>query len=79
MKSLFLFVQVGGIKAFGCYLAEDYFFAKSITKRGWKISISSQPAWQNSGFCDIPSFQARITRLVPYLTFNALVNVVLFY
>jgi ceramide glucosyltransferase len=54
--------ESGGIKAFGCYLAEDYFFAKSITDRGWKISISSQPAWQNSGFCDIPGFQARISR-----------------
>lgn len=40
--------EVGGIKAFGQYLAEDFFFAKSFTERGWKISISSQPAWQNS-------------------------------
>lgn len=39
--------EVGGIKAFGQYLAEDFFFAKSFTDRGWKISISSQPAWQN--------------------------------
>ncbi|CAL8134620.1 unnamed protein product [Orchesella dallaii] len=54
--------EVGGIKAFGCFLAEDYFFAKSITDRGWKITISSQPAWQNSGYCDIQSFQSRISR-----------------
>lgn len=40
--------EVGGIKAFGQYLAEDFFFAKSFTDRGWKISISSQPALQNS-------------------------------
>lgn len=40
--------EVGGIKAFGQYLAEDFFFAKSFTNRGWKIRISSQPAWQNS-------------------------------
>jgi len=40
--------EVGGIKTFGLYLAEDFFFAKSFTDRGWKISISSQPAWQNS-------------------------------
>jgi len=54
--------EAGGIKEFGCYLAEDYFFAKSITNRGWRISIASQPAWQNSGFCDISSFQRRISR-----------------
>lgn len=40
--------EVGGIKAFGQYLAEDFFFAKSFTNRGWKICLSSQPAWQNS-------------------------------
>lgn len=40
--------EVGGIKAFGQYLAEDFFFAKSFTERGWKICISSQPALQNS-------------------------------
>lgn len=26
------------------------------------MSISSQPAWQNSGVCDISTFQARLTR-----------------
>lgn len=40
--------EVGGIKAFGQYLAEDYFFAKSFTDRGWRLTISSQPALQNS-------------------------------
>lgn len=40
--------EVGGIKAFSQYLAEDFFFAKSFTERGWKICISSQPALQNS-------------------------------
>ncbi|KAG8235600.1 hypothetical protein J437_LFUL014857 [Ladona fulva] len=54
--------EVGGIKAFGCYLAEDFFFAKSLTDRGWRLCISSQPAWQNSGICDVSSFQARLTR-----------------
>ncbi|XP_071453422.1 ceramide glucosyltransferase [Hetaerina americana] len=65
--------EVGGIKAFGCYLAEDFFFAKSMTDRGWRISICSQPAWQNSGICEVNSFQARLTRwaklrvaMVPY-------------
>ncbi|XP_059469789.1 ceramide glucosyltransferase [Neocloeon triangulifer] len=56
--------EVGGIRAFGCYLAEDYFFAKSLRDRGWKSCISSQPALQNSGICDISSFQKRLTRWV---------------
>lgn len=54
--------EVGGLKTFGCYLAEDFFIAKSFTDRGWKICISSQPAMQNSGMCDVTSFQARLTR-----------------
>lgn len=54
--------EVGGIESFGCYLAEDFFFAKSLTDRGWRIKISGQPAWQNSGFCEITSFQARLQR-----------------
>lgn len=54
--------ELGGISAFGCYLAEDFFIAKALTDRGWKMRISSQPALQNSGFCDIGSFQGRLTR-----------------
>lgn len=54
--------EVGGIKAFGQYLAEDFFFAKSFTDRGWKLNISSQPAWQNSGLCELSHFQNRLTR-----------------
>ncbi|KAI1280568.1 Ceramide glucosyltransferase [Halotydeus destructor] len=54
--------EVGGISAFSQYLAEDFFFAKSFTDRGWKIRISSQPAWQNSATPDIESFQNRVSR-----------------
>uniref|UniRef100_A0A336LLW1 ceramide glucosyltransferase n=1 Tax=Culicoides sonorensis TaxID=179676 RepID=A0A336LLW1_CULSO len=54
--------QFGGLKTFGCYLAEDFFIAKRIMDAGYKITISSQPAIQNSGICDISSFQARLTR-----------------
>ena len=32
--------------------------------RGWKLKISSQPAWQNSYTADIETFQNRITRCV---------------
>jgi ceramide glucosyltransferase len=56
--------EVGGIEAFSCYLAEDFFLAKSLADRGWRLCISSQPAWQNSGVCEINSFQARLTRSV---------------
>ncbi|KAJ8928527.1 hypothetical protein NQ314_018903 [Rhamnusium bicolor] len=54
--------EQGGLKIFGCYLAEDFFIAKSFLDRGWKTAISSQPALQNSGLCDVNSFQARLTR-----------------
>ena len=54
--------EMGGLKAFGCYLAEDFFLAKGFIDHGWKITISSQPAWQNSGYCEISSFQARLIR-----------------
>lgn len=49
--------EVGGLQAFSCFLAEDFFIAKSLRERNWRMCISSQPAWQNSGLCDIPSFQ----------------------
>ncbi|KAG9510070.1 Ceramide glucosyltransferase-B, partial [Fragariocoptes setiger] len=80
----FLIDEVGGLGAFGEYLAEDYFFAKSFTDRGWKLSISSQPAWQNAAPLTTDSnrwshtvqFYQRISRwiklrlaMVPFLTF----------
>lgn len=55
-------LEQGGLKTFGCYLAEDFFIAKSFIDKGWKTAISSQPALQNSGQCDVNSFQARLTR-----------------
>lgn len=54
--------EMGGLRAFGCYLAEDFFIAQAFIDHGWKLSISSQPALQNSGICDITTFQARLTR-----------------
>jgi ceramide glucosyltransferase len=54
--------DAGGIKAFGCYLAEDYFFAKEFLKKGLKLDISSQPALQNPGNCTVGVFQSRLTR-----------------
>ena len=55
-------IQMGGLRKFGCYLAEDFFIAKAFKDNGWKTTISSQPALQNSGLCNIATFQARLTR-----------------
>lgn len=57
-----LLEEVGGLKIFGVYLAEDFFYAKSLTDRGWKITVCSQPAMQNSGHCEVQTFQARLRR-----------------
>lgn len=66
--------NIGGLKEFGRYLAEDFFIAKAVGDAGWKSTISSQPAWQNSGLCDVTNFQLRLTRwaklrvaMVPHL------------
>lgn len=54
--------EEGGLKSFGVYLAEDFFIAKKITDKNWRIRISSQPALQNCGICQVTSFQARLAR-----------------
>lgn len=54
--------EYGGLKSFGSYLAEDFFISKYFLDRGWRTTISSQPAMQNSGVCDVHSFQARLSR-----------------
>lgn len=55
-------IEIGGLRRFGCYLAEDYFMAKAFIDNGWKTVVSSQPAMQNSGICNINTFQARLKR-----------------
>ncbi|XP_011499940.1 PREDICTED: ceramide glucosyltransferase [Ceratosolen solmsi marchali] len=57
-----LLEEVGGLKTFGAYLAEDFFYAKSLMDRNWRITVCSQPAMQNSGHCEVYSFQARLKR-----------------
>lgn len=52
----------GGLKAFGVYLAEDYFIAQAVQDRGMYTVICSQPALQNAGDSSIQLFQSRITR-----------------
>jgi ceramide glucosyltransferase len=62
--------EVGGLESFADYLAEDFFFAKSLTDRGWKLRISSQPAWQNTGISDIDTFQSRVSRFVLHFSLS---------
>lgn len=54
--------DVGGIQSFGCYLAEDFFMAKSIMERGWRTRISSLPGLQNPGCSSVRSFHERLKR-----------------
>ena len=67
--------KAGGFPAFGCYLAEDFFFAKTIQEQGYYTVISTQPALQNPGNSSITYFQNRISRwtklrlaMCPYTT-----------
>jgi len=56
--------KAGGFEAFGCYLAEDFFFAKCITDQNYKLAISSQPAAQNTANRTVSSFHNRISRWI---------------
>ncbi|MGH0180559.1 UNVERIFIED_CONTAM: hypothetical protein FKN15_016718 [Acipenser sinensis] len=55
--------QAGGLIAFAQYIAEDYFMAKAIADRGWKFSMATQVAMQNSGSYSISQFQSRMIRV----------------
>lgn len=52
----------GGLKAFGKYLAEDYFMAQAVLDRGFQTVICSRPALQNTGEGSLQVFHHRITR-----------------
>nr|XP_006816504.1 PREDICTED: ceramide glucosyltransferase-like isoform X2 [Saccoglossus kowalevskii] len=52
----------GGIAQFGKYIAEDYFIAKYMLSRGFKVAIGSYWSLQNHGFYSISSHQARMAR-----------------
>ncbi len=56
----------GGLRAFGRYLAEDYFMAQAVQDRGMYTVICSQPALQNAGDSSIQLFQNRIIRYVVF-------------
>ncbi|XP_047505853.1 ceramide glucosyltransferase [Pieris napi] len=54
--------EAGGLAAFGEYLAEDFFMAKAVLSRGWRLRVASLPALQNSGSKSIGGMQARLKR-----------------
>ena len=54
--------EAGGLESLGTYLAEDYYLAQLFQDKGWRIRISSQPAWQNAGNYSVKTFLARMQR-----------------
>ncbi|XP_045762044.1 ceramide glucosyltransferase [Maniola jurtina] len=54
--------EAGGLAAFGDFLAEDYFMAKAVVARGWRMRVASQPALQNAGDKSVRALQARLRR-----------------
>ncbi|CAF3177984.1 unnamed protein product [Rotaria socialis] len=54
--------QVGGLKAFGRYIAEDYYLAYEVSKQGFKLRVAPTPAQQNSGNYSIKSWTDRMIR-----------------
>jgi ceramide glucosyltransferase len=56
--------DIGGLEHFGQYLAEDFFLARDLRKKGYKIILSSLPALQNPGACSVELFKARLSRWI---------------
>ena len=54
--------RVGGLRAFGDYIAEDFYIAYEVSKQGWKLRVASTPALQNSGEYSIDKWIQRMIR-----------------
>lgn len=54
--------ECGGMENFGNYLAEDFFFAEAIVKKGYNTKIASELCWQNQGTCELSIFRKRLSR-----------------
>ncbi|CAG0886321.1 unnamed protein product [Darwinula stevensoni] len=61
-----VFIDIGGIEQFSCYVGDDFYMAEAIISKGYKLAISSQPVWQNSGSKRLSTFLARISRWAQY-------------
>lgn len=54
--------RVGGLRAFGHYIAEDYYIAYEVAKQGWKLRVAPTPAQQNSGEYSVSTWTDRMIR-----------------
>ncbi|CAF0827682.1 unnamed protein product [Adineta ricciae] len=54
--------HVGGLRAFGHYIAEDYYIAYEVAKQGWQLRVASSPAQQNSGEYSVSTWIDRMVR-----------------
>lgn len=52
----------GGLGNLSQYIAEDYFMAKCLSDNGWKCTLASYPALQNSGNYSVRGFVKRMAR-----------------
>lgn len=41
--------DIGGLSRFAQFLAEDFFIARALVRKGYKLQMASQPCWQNVG------------------------------
>ena len=54
--------RAGGLKAFGDYIAEDFYMAYEVAKQGWKLRVASSPCLQNGGDYSLDIWVARMIR-----------------
>lgn len=54
--------RVGGLRAFGDYIAEDYYIASEVARQGWKLRVAPTPAQQNSGEYSVKTWTERMIR-----------------
>lgn len=41
--------DIGGLSRFGQFLAEDFFIARALVRKGYGLQMAAQPCWQNVG------------------------------
>lgn len=68
--------DVGGLRAFSCYIGEDFFMGRALLRRGYKILLSSQPVQQDPGLTSRAAWQDRMIRWM-HLRMAALPQLVL--